>query len=509
MQKQFNNLIRNIFIYGFGNVSVKLVGLVLLPLYTNRSFITIEEYGVMGILDISAQILIAIFSLSLYTAYARWYWDKNYFDSRKRIFFSCFSTLTILAIALAVSGIFASRPLSVLLFKSEVFSSAFKLMIIAVSMQPLVDFTLTQMRVEEKSFFYISTNIIRLLVILSATIYFLKFKHHGLISIYESQIIGNAFYLLITSPYIARNIEFRYSVPIIKDITKFSLPLALAALSNVLLVVFDRYVLNFKSTRLDVGIYTQGYKIANTTKVFIISSVQLALGPAIFKIMNHPDHKIIYSKIMTWFTILVVYFSLFLSLFGLEITKLFTTATIYWDAYKLIPLLSLGITFSMLKDVTVTGLQIVKKTKIIGIVLAGVAVFNLCINLLLIPVWGIFGAATSSIVSQFIFFVILFIYAQKNYPIPYKLKKVSLIILIGVILFLLGSLFNDKTLIIRVLVKSVTLVLFPVLLFIFKVIDNKEIEMVTSLLKSIRNIFSTSKKEELEEKITRIGENEL
>ena len=98
MPKEFKNTFKSIIIYGFGNVSVKLVGLVLLPLYTDIKLLSPNDYGAMAIIDVTAQILIAIFSLSLYAAYARWYWDKNYFDSRKRIFFSCFSTLTVLAV---------------------------------------------------------------------------------------------------------------------------------------------------------------------------------------------------------------------------------------------------------------------------------------------------------------------------------------------------------------------------------------------------------------------------
>jgi O-antigen/teichoic acid export membrane protein len=509
MQKEFKSLLKSILIYGLGNVSIKLVGLVLLPLYTNTKLISVDEYGAMGILDISAQILIAVFSLSLYVAYARWYWDKDYYEKRKRLFFTCFSTLTVLAILLAVSGAFASGSISWLLFYKDSFSNALMLMIIATSMQPLIDFTLTQMRVEEKPVFYISTNIIRLVVILGTTIYFLKYQHKGLSGIYEAQIIGNILFLIITSRYIIRNIELRFSLPVLKDIIRFSMPLALASLSNVLLVVFDRYVLNFKSTPLNVGIYTQGYKIANTTKVFIISSVQLALAPAIFKIMYRPDHKLIYSKIMTWFTIIVVYFSLFLSLFGLEITKLFTTGTIYWEAYKIIPIFSLGITFSMLKDVSITGLQITKRTKIIGLMLTIIAIFNLCINLVLVPVWGIYGAAFSSLISQVIFFLCLFYFAQKYYPIPYRLDKVALIIIFGIVLYLSGSLVNDKSFEIRIIVKATALLVFPFLLFVSRVIDRSEIEMAGSFVRSIRNIFVTSKKEDFEEKIIRIDESEL
>ena len=163
----------------------------------------------------------------------------------------------------------------------------------------------------------------------------------------------------------------------------------------------------------------------------------------------------------------------------------------------------------MLKDVSITGLQITKRTRIIGLMLTIIAVFNLGINLLLVPVWGIYGAAFSSLISQLVFFLVLYYYAQKYYPLPYRLDKVGLIIFSGVIIYLIGSLVNDRTLEIRIIVKTIALIFFPLLLFALKVIDHSEIEAAGSLIKSIKNIFIASKKEDLHEKITRIDETEL
>jgi len=497
MQKEFNSLIKSVVIYGFGNVSVKIIGLILLPLYTNTQLLSVDEYGGMAILDISSQVLIALFSLSLSSAYLRWYWDKTYINNRKKIFFTCFATLSVLAVLLAISGSFSSKILAGFIIGNESFSSALALMVIATSMQPVIDLTLTQMRMENKASFFVSANVAKLIISLCATIYFLKFTDKGLAGIYEAQIIGNVAFLLLTSGYIYKRMEFRFSGTLLYETLKYSLPLALASLSNVLLVVLDRFVLNAKTTPLDVGIYSQGYKIANTTKVFVVSSIQLALAPAIFKIMNRPDNKIIYSKIMTWFTIVVVYFSLFLSLFGLEITKLFTTGKIYFDAYKLIPLFSLSIIFSMLKDVSITGLQITKRTKIIGLILTGIAVFNLTLNMTLVPLLGTYGAAISSMGSQFLFFVIMYMHSQKYYKIPYRLDKIGIVIIIAALLYLSGSFFNNDSLVIRIIIKLIALLLFPVFLFTFKIMDHNEILILISTIKNIKSVLISGKKEEV------------
>jgi len=203
---------------------------------------------------------------------------------------------------------------------------------------------------------------------------------------------------------------------------------------------------------------------------------------------------------------LVVYVSLFISLFGLEITKLFTKGTIYWEAYKLIPILSLGIIFAMLKDTSVIGLQITKRTKIIGVALSGIAVLNLGLNIVLIPLFDIFGAAFSSFISQVAFFIILHSYAQKHYHIPYRLDRVFSIIAIGVVLFFAGSLFNDYSLKVRMLAKLISLLIFPLLVFAFGVFDKTEIDAFKSFIVSFKNIFNKIAPKEVDEQISKVDE---
>jgi len=509
MQKQFKNLLKGILIYGFGNVSVKLVGFVLLRLYTDPKILSIDEFAIWGVLESTALVVVSLFSLALYSAYIRWYWDKEYIDKRKSILFSCYSLLFGIGILLSVSGYFCSRTLSTILFDKDVYSLPILLMIVGSSIQFLIDLTLSQMRVEEKPTFYIISNILRLTVSLVATVYLLKYAHRGLIGIYEALILGNVAFIIITVPYILKHIEAKFNLPVIREMLVFSLPLALASISGVLLAQFDRYVLNYKSTLLNVGLYTISYKIANMTKLFIVNSIQIALTPTYFKLMNHPDHKAIYSRIMTWLTLLVVYASLFLSLFGLEITKVFSKGTIYWDAYKIIPILSLGIIFAMLKDASVIGLQITKRTKIIGTVLSGIAFFSLGLNLLLVPIFGTMGAASSSFISQVIFFAIIYKYSQKHYTIPYRLDRVFIIITIGVILFIGGSLFNPYSLEIRVIAKFILLIIFPLLLFAFRIFDKSEIAAFKSFMVNIKGVFINTAPKKVDEEISRAEEGRV
>ncbi len=505
MQKQFKNLLKGILIYGFGNVSIKLVGLVLMRLYTNPKYLSVDDYAAFVMLEVTSLVIVSLFSFTLYNAYLRWYWDKEYIDKRKSMLFSCYAILFATGVIISFSGYFSSRFLSMLLFSGkDTFALPISIMIIGSSVQLLIDLTLSQIRVDGKPTFYISSNIIRLTISMAATVYLLMYTSRGVLGIQEAMLLGNITFLVFTFPYILKQIDVKFNIPIIKEMLRYSLPLTIGSLSQVLLAQLDRYVLNFKTDSLSVGLYSTGYKIANTTKFFIVNSIQIALVPTLFKLMNHPDHRAIYARIMTWFTIVVVYSSLFISLFGLEITKLLSTGTIYWDAYKIIPILSLGIVFGMLKDSSVMGLHITKRTSIIGTILVGIALLDLVLNLLLIPFLGVYGGAISSLLSQIIYFIIINSFAQKYYHIPYRYDRVIIIIIIGGVLYIAGNLFNSYSLEIRMLTKFIALTFFPLLLFVFKVFDKSEIVAFKSFIINFRNLFNNPSTKDVDEQLPKV-----
>lgn len=84
MLADIKSTIKNSIIYGFGSLSSKLVGFILIPLYTK--YLTVEDYGALGILEVSSQIFIGLFGFGLYQAFFRWYWDKRYSSKQAAIF---------------------------------------------------------------------------------------------------------------------------------------------------------------------------------------------------------------------------------------------------------------------------------------------------------------------------------------------------------------------------------------------------------------------------------------
>ena len=483
-------------IYGLGNVSIKLVGLILIPFYTDPRYLSIADYGVLGIMEACSQILVAIIDLALIQAITRWYWDSEFAEKKKSMFFTVLFVQGLLSVLLFCLIWPFRTNISSLFFNNENYAGLFILMYISSVLQVWGQVVQNLMKLQSRSGLYTVSNIVKLIITLAATIYFVVIKETGLKGIYFGQIIGGLFFVVMLAGYIINNIKVKLEATVLWKMLNYSLPLVLGSISGILLSLFDRYSLNFLGELPDVAKYTLAFRISNTIRILVITSVQLALSPLIFQMMDRPGNKRFYSKIMTYFTLVVMICVLVLSLFCKEITKVFTTSTEYWDSYVIIPVLSFSILFGMLKDTALTGLQIAKKTGVIGTVIAVVAVVNLGLNILLIPLFGIMGAAMATLLSQVLFFVIIIIYAQKYYPIPYEFGKVAVMIFSGLALYLLSLLTDDMSLLMRILIKSAMLFSYPFILYPFHFYEEVELERIRGAWvkwKKPRNLFRNLK----------------
>ena len=159
MFKTITSAIKGSLVYGLGNLSVKLVGLVLFPLYTDT--FSIEEFGIIGILDISIQVLVAVFGLSLTSALFRFYFDKKYADRQGELVFSTLLILVVFTLSAAFILSNFSDGISVLLFKSLDYNKIIKIILISSSLQVINTIPNTVLRLQEKAKLYAITNLVK------------------------------------------------------------------------------------------------------------------------------------------------------------------------------------------------------------------------------------------------------------------------------------------------------------------------------------------------------------
>jgi O-antigen/teichoic acid export membrane protein len=191
-----------------------------------------------------------------------------------------------------------------------------------------------------------------------------------------------------------------------------------------------------------------------------------------------------FSKVLTYFILVGSVVLVLLSLFIDDIVKIkiFNRTIIhpdFWIGLDIIPIILLAYLFNGIYINFTAGIFIEGKTKYIPYVTGAGALVNVVFNYLLIPAWGIMGAAYATLASYIVMAAGLYFVSQKFYPIKYENKKIILIfvslLLVGFPYYLIAQG--------NIIYKLILLIFFMLLLFIFKLVRVDELKNIVSMFR--------------------------
>ncbi|MHB2155799.1 oligosaccharide flippase family protein [Calditrichota bacterium GD2] len=475
MSNLLKKIAKNSAIYSLGNVSSKLVGFILLPIYTQ--YLTISDYGILTILEISGQFLSSVLSMGLYFSLNRWYWDPDYREKQDILFFNVVSALMVVGLSILFILFLSADGLSQLLFSSHDYTYYIRLLLFSVFLNIISRAVLNLMRIQEKALLYSIANLIRFSVNLLLTVYFVAGLKRNVAGIYEAQVCGFIIFFVVIAKYLFQNLKIKFDFPLFKEMFIFGFPMIFTSISGIILSLTDRYSLRFLSTMGEVGVYSFGFKISNSLKVFLGQSIIWALTPIMYKVMKDASARQFYSKTLNYFTFLLTLAVLIISLFSREIIELIAMDPEYYRAYQIVPIVAYAILFDLLKNVSAIGINIAKKTRTTAIIITFVALFNIGLNFILIPHYQAVGAGIATLISQFIAFAAITWFGQKYFTIPYEYGKLSLMIILGAGILVISTLFNNYILVHRLIIKTALSMTFPLILIVTGVIKPKNLAL--------------------------------
>lgn len=476
-------------VYAIGNIATKLIGLVLIPLYTDPKYLSPVDFGALTVFEATVQLLVGVLTMAMIQSLTRWYWDEKYRDQQKSIFFTSISFLLFTVLPIIIVASLFSGQISHLLFQDSLtktvdYSFLLKLTFFTAGLQILNNQTLCLAKLQSRSFLYTGILILKLLLTLGLILWGILIKDMGLKAIWQAYLIAELAIFVINIPYVLRNIVIKFHFSILYEMLSYGFPLMLASVSGVLLATADRYMLNSIVGLEKTGIYSLGFRIANTLKVVISMSLALSLSPLRMKKINESNNQRFYSKMALYSSYIFVLGLLALSLFALEGLKIFTGSKIYWEANNIVPIISFALLIGLIKDNVIIALSIKKKTKITGTLIFITGLLNIGLNLLLIPHYDIYGAAAATLLSQIFFFISVTIAAQRIYFIPYEWRKILTLILLSLAIVCIGIAIADLAVELRLLIKVGMLISFPFLLYVFNFYEEVELENIRSIFRN-------------------------
>ena len=476
MLNNLKNILKHSFVYGISNVAQKASGIILLPLFTH--FLSVEEYGRYGLLFITTVIISQSLVLGQSSSVIRHNNLSNFADRKKSIFF----TLTSLVFAVTVVFVVLSEifidEISGWLGSPEDFQLPVKVCIYIIAVITVNNVLLGKIRADEKSLLYTIAGLVKIFIQIGFTIYFLVALDMGLVGVLLGQLTGEISTILVVTPSLLKEIEFKFEKSIIKDSLSFGLPLVFSAVAINLLNGSDRYIIKFLSGEKVLGLYELGYRVAGVINMILIIPFNLSLLPMAYKVFQTEGDKDYYKKLKTYLAFLLIWAGLALSLFSKEIVEIFALNSSYYSAYEVVPYIVLAYILYGISTISSLGMFLSGKNLYMAFMTMFCAGINIGLNFWLIPHYGIIAAAINTVIAFFIQDLLTILASNKYYRIKYEYFKLTKIFLTGIGLYALTINILTGFWAADISIKLVISILFPFVCLLIGCFEKRELAAV-------------------------------
>ncbi|MCM8821619.1 MAG: oligosaccharide flippase family protein [Candidatus Omnitrophica bacterium] len=402
-----------------------LVGLLVLSLYTRH--LSPEDYGKITFIMIFVIIASIVIDSGLNTAFSIRFYKVSEEENKKNIYTVLIYNFIVLLVFCSVFLLFPGLFEKLLKVKISFHQKLLIFYLILTSIAGRFYTNLLLISKKPKSYFIVNSYFF--LAVIAMSFVFLVVWEKGYFSyIYAYAIahsvlaIAGMFYFLTAyKPKIAGVFSKKNLISILK----LGFPLVPNSLLLMLLTYADRYILEKYMDLAAVGIYSVGYVFADKVSTIVINPAGQALTPVSFQTFARSvsEYTVLLKKIFEsyWLMIgifLALYFSVLREIFELIV------GTKYVEGYNIIPIVIAGTIFWGAANMIGGTVVIKEKTDKVFLFSLLAVVLNIALNFLLIPAYGIYGAALATFVSYVIYFLLFFSYTQKLVYVPYNIKLI-------------------------------------------------------------------------------------
>lgn len=413
-------------VYSLSPILQRMVGFFLIPLYT--AYLSPADYGNLEYIITIVTFLTIIASGGLPTGFFRYGYGE---EKRRRgeVLFNCILAnlfLSVLIFLLALN-------FGVLAFDTSILFKLLLLYLIGRIAFAQVNYILLVLRYTHRAKLYVLIATVNILLMAGFNILFVAHYKMGLTGIVLSNLIVSVIVLMAFAYLFIDEIRIRLDWQLLKRLFGFGLPMVPGNIAALAMTMSDRFFLSHYSTAAELGLYGYGYKFGMIMNSLIIMPFFLGWGPYKWDVYKKMENaKEIYARFFGYFIsgllIAVIALNLALTFLG----NVMTSNKEFTQGLVILPLILASYFFVGATRFQALGVLFKNRTYLVSVAVGIAAVINLILNFLLIPKYGMLGAAIATVVAYFAHFVIYYAMNQRYYYVDYNKKQ-----LIGSITMLL------------------------------------------------------------------------
>jgi O-antigen/teichoic acid export membrane protein len=471
--KLLKAVIRDSFIYGFASILSRGLAIFLLPIYTR--VMSPADYGVYDLLVTLVALANLVVALEVSQGLARYWADTS--EGVARIRFASTALLFTVVMYLLVCGLALSfaEPFTALFTGDVAYVHAFRLGMAFIALNGVYYLVLNQFRWELRSREFAVISLGYALLTLGFVLLFCLVLELGLEGVLLAQIAATLIGLLVALWRLRSSFRPAFDIEALQKMLVFSLPLVPSGIAIFTSLYINRFALIQYASIEEVGVYGLAARIAGLITLLILG-VQTALTPLVYQHANDPETAGQIARLFSWFAALALLGCLGLGLLAGELVQVFATHA-YAGAAPLVVILAPAMLLSQMY-VFAPGIGIRKKTLYqLSVTLLAAAVSVLA-NWLLVPAFGMSGAAWATLLSSVVFLWGWFWVSQRLYPVPYAWRQLTLCLLAFIACVLAGRIIESlaQPMWLVLVIKTVVMLVLALILVGFRLVSVIELQ---------------------------------
>jgi O-antigen/teichoic acid export membrane protein len=457
-------------------IITKLKPLIFLPIITKA--LGTSDYGVYTTLFTTILFLMPISSLGLNFSVVRLLASETDKKKIKEVMSS------VLFVSLAVSGLvslllfLSSEVLANTVFGEPGSAGIIQAGAILVLLQTVFTNANSYFRMRQRMLAFSMFKLIEVFAPVILAIIFLL-QGHGLLHVVYSFVAVDLAISAVLLFIIIRGVGISFPrLYLLRPYISFGTPMVLSSISSKILHLGDRYIIALFMGAASVGVYAVSYTVGDLV-LMLLAPITLSLMAPLSKAHDSGMSQQVSTYLgysVRYFLMIAIPAAVGISLLSVSVVRSLATPDFIENTLLITSLIAFANIAFGLYHIVSRKLLLVKRTQIMALMLASIAVANLGLNLFLVPMMGTAGAALSTL-ACFIALLLMTSLASRSsgIKIPVDYVFISKCIFSAAVMGVTISYMHPKGWLMIALVSLIGMGIYFSLLFLLKAFRKNEL----------------------------------
>lgn len=423
------------FLYSTGNFLTRGLNFILLPIYSH--YISPPEFGVYSVIISIVTIASTILNLGLPSIFVKNLSEFETASAKRKFISNVISGITALSIPILIFVVIFSKKISWIVIGSETYDREIILGILSVFSLNYSYYFSAFFIAEQNSKRFVFVNSISALINFILNVFLIVVLKSGIDGIFISQILSSIVLILLAKDVVKNFFHFEIDLKYLNPILISSLPLLFSGIFTIVVELIDRFIVLKLLGEEQAGIYSFGYRIALIYNLFILS-FKSAWIPHYFQLKGIDEEEKskhigrVFTKLVYLSAVLILTIQIIIKiLFSTDFISFQIFNPAYKSSQSFIIYVMLGYFFNLMMAFYSIAPYKFNKTNHFLIADLLAMITNLVFNFLLIPEFGLIGAALATMFAFMIGALYLFLFSNQKIKVEYQSSLLVPIIMIS------------------------------------------------------------------------------